>query len=50
METAALRLRNSFQLCHADRNGILNLSGKDSVIVETEQGIDIARVMKPGKF
>ncbi len=49
METAALRLRNSFQLCHADRNGI-ELKCKDSVIVETEQGIDIARVMKPGKF
>jgi len=49
MNTAAIRMRNGFQLIYVDI-GNTQVSPKSNVIVETEQGIDIGKVMKIGRY
>lgn len=46
MDTTAVKLRNSFQIYHVDTNNLFVKHNTDC-IVETEHGIDIAKVIKP---
>ena len=49
MNAAAARLRNGDQLIYIDI-GNTDAPAKSSVIIETEQGIDIGKIMKVGKY
>ena len=49
MNVAAVRLRNGFQLIYIDI-GETELFAKSNVIIETDQGQDIGKVMKIGRY
>jgi len=49
MNVAATRIRNGFQLMYVDI-GNTEVIAKSSIIVETDQGMDIGKVMKVGRY
>jgi cell fate regulator YaaT (PSP1 superfamily) len=49
MEVAAVKLRNSYQICYVDINSIF-IKQNSSCVIETEAGLDIGTILKSTNF